>query len=60
MAALIDAQRARGVAFVLVEQNIEFATRLADHYLVIDQGRCVRHGPAASMDREELLRHLHV
>jgi urea transport system ATP-binding protein len=60
MAALIDEHRARGTAFVLVEQNLEFATRLADRYLVMDQGRCVMSGSRNELGRDELLAHLHV
>jgi ABC-type branched-subunit amino acid transport system ATPase component len=60
MAALIDEHRARGTAFVLVEQNLEFATKLADRYLVMDQGRCVVSGSSDALGRDELLAHLHV
>ena len=47
-------------AFVVVEQNLAFAERIADRYLVIEQGRVVLEGRRAEVDRERLLKHLHV
>jgi ABC-type branched-subunit amino acid transport system ATPase component len=60
MAALLDAARAEGRAFVVVEQNLAFAERIADRYLVIDQGRVALEGRRGEIDRERLLGHLHV
>ena len=46
---------AAGVAFVVVEQNLAFAERIADRYLVIEQGRVVLAGRRAEIGRDQLL-----
>jgi len=60
MAHLLEAARAEGRAFVVVEQNLAFAERIADRYLVIEQGSVALAGTRGEVDRERLLRHLHV
>jgi urea transport system ATP-binding protein len=60
MAALIAEKKTAGTAFIVVEQNLAFAERIADRYLVIDQGRAVLQGPRAAIDRSHVLAHLHV
>jgi branched-chain amino acid transport system ATP-binding protein len=60
MAALIVDKKAAGAAFIVVEQNLAFAERVADRYLVMDQGRSVLEGPAGTIDRGQILIHLHV
>ncbi len=60
MAALIDERKAGGTTFVVVEQNLAFAERIADGYLVMDQGRVVLEGGREGIGRDELLAHLHV
>jgi ABC-type branched-subunit amino acid transport system ATPase component len=60
MAALIEEAKAAGRAVVVVEQNLAFAERLADRYVVLDQGRAVLEGRADEIAREQLLAHLHV
>ena len=60
MAALVDEAKAAGRALVVVEQNLAFAERIADRYLVVDQGRVVLEGRAGEIGRERLLAHLHV
>ena len=60
MAALVDEAKAAGRALVVVEQNLAFAERIADRYLVMDQGRVVLAGRASEVDRAQLLAHLHV
>jgi urea transport system ATP-binding protein len=60
MEAAIKEKTARGTAFIVVEQNLAFAERIADAYLVMDQGRAVLEGGRATMDRARLLAHLHV
>jgi urea transport system ATP-binding protein len=60
MTALIEQRKAAGTALIVVEQNLAFAERIADHYLVMDQGRIVLAGAAADIDRAQLLAHLHV
>ncbi len=60
MEAAIKEKTAQGAAFIVVEQNLAFAERIADAYLVMDQGRAVLAGVRATMDRARLLAHLHV
>ena len=60
MIASIAQARASGRSFVVVEQNLAFAERIADAYLVIEQGRVVRAGRQGELGREQLLAHLHV
>jgi branched-chain amino acid transport system ATP-binding protein len=60
MAALVDEAKAAGRALVVVEQNLAFAERIADRYLVVEQGRIVLEGRAGDVGRERLLAHLRV
>jgi urea transport system ATP-binding protein len=60
MQASIAEKKVAGVAFIVVEQNLAFAERIADRYLVMDQGRRVLEGAAATIDRDRILGHLHV
>jgi branched-chain amino acid transport system ATP-binding protein len=61
MAALIDeAKAAHGRSFVVVEQNLAFAERIADRYLVIEQGAVVLEGRREEIGRERLLEYLQV
>lgn len=52
--AVQDINRERGIAIVLVEQNLDFAARVATHAYLMDQGRIVRALPARDVaaDRE--------
>jgi urea transport system ATP-binding protein len=59
MESVIRDQRAAGTAFVIVEQNLALAERLADRWLVIDRGQAVESG-AGRPDREAVLAHIHV
>jgi ABC-type branched-subunit amino acid transport system ATPase component len=47
------------VAFVIVEQNLTLAERLADRWIVLDRGQVVEQG-AGRLDRDAVLRHIHV
>ena len=40
-AALYQALRAEGMAILLVEQNLEVCTQLADRHCILEQGRIV-------------------
>ncbi|GMG85395.1 ABC transporter ATP-binding protein [Paralimibaculum aggregatum] len=40
---------ARGVAILLVEQNLALAEMVAEHAFILETGRCVRDGPAAEL-----------
>lgn len=43
-----DALKTQGATILLVEQNIQFATRLGDHVAVMDSGRVVHSGTMAN------------
>jgi urea transport system ATP-binding protein len=60
MEASIAEKKAAGTAFIVVEQNLAFAERIADRYLVMDQGRAMLEGSPAVIDRSQILAHLHV
>ncbi len=60
MAATIETAKAAGTALIVVEQNLAFAELIADHYLVIEQGRVALQGRRGDIGREQLLAHLHV
>jgi branched-chain amino acid transport system ATP-binding protein len=42
--------KARGITIVLVEQNFRFARKLADRYVVVENGRTIDHFGAAELD----------
>jgi urea transport system ATP-binding protein len=60
MEAFISEKKAAGVAFIVVEQNLAFAERIADRYLIVDQGRTMLEGSPSTIDRSHVLAHLHV
>ena len=47
---------ARGVALLLVEQYVHRAMALADHVVLLNQGRVTFSGPAAEVDESDLMR----
>ncbi|GLK85883.1 ABC transporter ATP-binding protein [Ancylobacter defluvii] len=49
MGALFRRLRDEGVTLLLVEQNVEWALRLADRAVIIDQGEIVHHSTAAAL-----------
>ncbi len=51
--ALTGLRQAGGLAFLLVEQYVEFALRLADTYAVMEAGRIIDTGPSASLHAED-------
>ncbi len=57
MAELINARKAKGTAFVVVEQNLGFVEAIADNFTVLDRGSIVLEGRAKDR-RGELSRHL--
>ena len=59
MEAVICEQRAAGVAYVIVEQNLTLAERLADRWLVMDKGQVALQG-SGRIDREAVMGHIHV
>ncbi len=58
--ALVTLRQAGGLAFLLVEQYVEFALRLADTYAVMESGRIVDTGPASSLHADDASRLLAV
>jgi branched-chain amino acid transport system ATP-binding protein len=52
--------KARGLAMILVEQNLPLALEVADTAYIISKGRVVFHGPAAEVGRNEELRREHL
>src|SRR5204863_5974069 len=57
MEALIAEKKAAGTAFIVVEQNLAFAERIADR---MDQGRTMLEGSRSEIERSHVLEHLHV
>jgi urea ABC transporter ATP-binding protein UrtE len=49
--------RERGITVVIVEQNLEFATNVADHAYLMDKGRIVRELPAKDVLADRDLQH---
>jgi branched-chain amino acid transport system ATP-binding protein len=49
MGALFRRLRDRGVTLLLVEQNVEWALRLADRAIIMDQGEVVHESSAAAL-----------
>ena len=45
---------------IVVEQNLAFAERIADRYLIMDQGRAMLEGSRSEIERSHVLAHLHV
>jgi branched-chain amino acid transport system ATP-binding protein len=58
MAELVLARKAAGSAFVIVEQRWALVEAVADHYLVMDQGRAVLAGPRGAVTRAAIVAHL--
>jgi branched-chain amino acid transport system ATP-binding protein len=56
----LQALKAEGLAILLVDKNLAALRRLADHLTVIEKGRTVWQGPAASLDPALAHRHLGV
>ena len=48
----------RGVTLLLVEQYLEFALGLAEHYAILSRGEIVMRGRIAELDPVQARRHL--
>ncbi len=46
------------MAIILVEQTLDFALRIVDHYTVLDHGKVVAQGARGDMDEDKLRAHL--
>jgi len=58
MAAHINQRKAIGASFMVVEQNLEFVSAVADAIIVLDQGHVVLAGDYAQTGRQEIEHHL--
>jgi branched-chain amino acid transport system ATP-binding protein len=54
--ATIRRMKGEGIASLVVEQNAEIALSVADHAAVIDRGRIVWSGDAATLRGDTMLR----
>jgi branched-chain amino acid transport system ATP-binding protein len=54
--ALADIKRRQGCAIVMAEQNVGYATQVADHCIVLEEGHVALAGPMAEIIRHERLR----
>lgn len=59
MESVVRGQCASGTAFVIVEQNLSMAERLADRWLVMDKGQVVAEGRGRP-EREAIIGHIQV
>ncbi len=55
---IADFKKQRQFAILLVEQYFEFASRLADTFVLMDKGAVVASGPAANVTEEQIKQHL--
>ncbi len=60
MARLLNARKALGQGFVVVEQNLHFLLQVANQVLVLDRGQVVLAGALPGLGREQLESHLRV
>jgi urea transport system ATP-binding protein len=57
---LIDLNRRHGKTIVLVEQNVKFARRASDHFVVMDRGSIAAQGPIGALTDQIIHQHLAV
>jgi urea transport system ATP-binding protein len=57
---LVQLNRERRIAILLVEQKLAFARRVADQFCIMEKGRIVSSGEMATLDSEVIQRHLAV
>jgi branched-chain amino acid transport system ATP-binding protein len=60
MASVINARKSAGASFIIVEQNLEFVSAIADAIVVLDHGEAVLQGPWSRIGREQVMRHMMV
>jgi len=58
--AIESIKKKKEIAVLLVEQSLEFATRIADYYYIIDKGSVVAQGSADELSDEIVKKHLTV
>jgi branched-chain amino acid transport system ATP-binding protein len=54
--ATIERLKAEGVASIIVEQNADVALSVADHAVILDNGRVAWSGPAATLRKDSALK----
>jgi branched-chain amino acid transport system ATP-binding protein len=54
--SLAEIKRRQGCAIVMAEQNVGYATQVADHCIVLEEGRVALAGPMAEVVQHERLR----
>jgi urea transport system ATP-binding protein len=57
---ILRINREHGIAIVLVEQNVEFARRAADRFVIVEKGHVAASGTPADLSEEVVRRHLSV
>jgi urea transport system ATP-binding protein len=57
---LVQLNRERRIAILLVEQKVAFARRVADQFCIMEKGRIVGSGEMTTLDSELIQRHLTV
>ena len=57
---LIDLNRRHGKTIVLVEQNVKFARRASDHFVVMDRGNIAAQGAIGALTDQIIQQHLAV
>jgi urea transport system ATP-binding protein len=57
---LIDLNRQHGKTIVLVEQNVNFARRASNHFVVVDRGSIAAQGPIGALTDQLIHQHLAV
>ena len=57
---LIELNQKHGMTVVLVEQNVEFARRASQHFVVLDRGNVVANGSVAELTDDLVHQHMAV
>lgn len=58
MAAFMIERKRLGASFIIVEQNLTFIEKIADHVCVLDHGDLVLEGAMNTLSREQIEKHL--
>ena len=58
--AIIKLNKAHGITIILVEQDIEFARRASDSFVIMEKGRVVAEGPVKNLTDNLMHKHMAV
>jgi len=58
MARLVNRRKAEGTSFIIVEQNLEFVSEIADTVIVLDHGEVVLQGRFSDIGRDRIEMHM--